>query len=62
MCNAKYLLIDTLTVMALTATMALAQPHARLAPQRPPASLLGVRVVALLAPLLAAGGRVARHR
>ena len=41
MCNAKYLLIDTVTVMTLTGTMALCQPLTALAPRRPPASLLG---------------------
>ena len=45
LCNAIYLLIDTVTVMGLTAAMALSLPQQRLLPTRPPASLLGARVV-----------------
>jgi magnesium-transporting ATPase (P-type) len=43
--NAIYLLMDTLALTSLTATMALSQPLPELLPKRPPASLLGRSVV-----------------
>ena len=43
--NAAYLLIDAVTVSSLTGAMALSLPRPRLAPRRPPSSLLGANTV-----------------